>query len=67
MQAEQETCSREEGLFDMLNNNYWPQHIEFIKSLQYCKLSRKSSENAEEWMGRLRKAVAECNYKEIGD
>ena len=25
----------------------------------------KSSENTEEWMGKLRIAVAECNYKEI--
>ena len=36
-----------------------------IKSLQLCKLSKQSEENAEEWMGRLRLAATECNYKEI--
>ena len=64
MQAEQEMCSMVEGKFDSINNIYWPQHNETIKSLQFCKLSRKSSESAEERMGRLRIAVAECNYKE---
>ena len=42
-----------------------PQYNETIKSLQFCKLIRQSNENVEEWMGRLRTAVVECNYKEI--
>ena len=37
-----------------------------IKSPQFHKLSRQSGENTEEWMGRLRLAAIECNYKEIG-
>ena len=28
-------------------------------------LSRQMKENAEEWMGRLRLAVVECNYSEV--
>ena len=27
-------------------------------------MSRQNGENGEEWMGRLRIAVAQCNYKE---
>ena len=50
--------------FDILNN-FYQQHNETIKSIQCCKLSREDGEDAEEWIGRLRIAVAECNYKEI--
>ena len=50
-----------EGLFDALINKFHPQHDETIEAIQYCKL-RQSSENAEEWMGRHRIAVAECIY-----
>ena len=41
------------------------QYNETIKSLQFCKLIRKSNDSAEEWMCRLRTAVVKCNYKEI--
>ena len=36
-----------------------------IKSLQFHKLARKWDKNAEEWLGRLRMAATECNYKVI--
>ena len=54
-----------EGVFDTINNKFWPQHSETIKPLLYCKISRKSSENAEELKGRFRISAAEYNYKEI--
>ena len=41
-----------------------PQFNETIKSLQFHKLSRQNFENAEEWMGRLRLAAVDYNYKE---
>ena len=52
-------------LFHTLNSKFKPQYNEKIKSLQFCKLVRQSTENAKEWMCRLRIATAECNYKEI--
>ena len=36
-----------------------------VKLLQFRKLYRFEGESAEEWMGRLCMAVAECNYKEV--
>ena len=36
-----------------------------IKSLQFHRLVRQMSENAEEWVGRLGLAAVECNYKEL--
>ena len=36
-----------------------------IKSLKFCKLSRKIGENAEEWIGRLWLSAIEYNYKEL--
>ena len=35
-----------------------------ILSLQYCKLIRKQSESAEEWMPHVRIKANECKYKE---
>ena len=57
-------CNRLEGLLDILNNKFQLQH-KTIKSLQYCKLCRQAGKIAEEWVGRLRIAVGECNYKEL--
>ena len=54
-----------EGLSTTLNNKFKPQYNETIKSLHFCKLGRRMNENAEEWLGRLRLAAVECNYKEI--
>ena len=62
---EQERCNTMEGFFKTLNNNFKPQNNETIKSLQFHKLDRQTTENAEEWMGRFRLAAIECNYKEI--
>ena len=45
-QAEQEIYNTVEGLFDTSNNKFYPQHSVTIKFLQYCKLSRQTSENA---------------------
>ena len=64
MQAENETCNEEEGLFEILNNKFRPQYSETIKSPQFCKLVRQHNASAEEWMGRLRIASIKCNYKE---
>ena len=61
-QMEQERCNTMEGLFTTFNNKFKPQLKKTIKSLQFCKLSRQTKENAEEWMGRLRFAAVECNY-----
>ena len=36
-----------------------------MTSKQFYKLGRKMNENAEEWMGKLKLAAVECNYKEI--
>ena len=46
-------------------NKFRPQFNEMTKSLQFCKLSKQTGENAGEWMGRLRLAATECSYKEI--
>ena len=64
-QAEQEVWNTQEGLFETLSNKFRPQHNETIKSCHYCKLTIQNSENAGEWMGRLRIAATECNYQEI--
>ena len=42
-----------------------PQFNETIKSLPFCKLRRQTKENAKEWIGRLRLAAVECNYKDV--
>ena len=64
-EAEKQACSTLQGLFDTLAKKFRPQFNETIKSLQFRKLYRFEGESAEEWMGRLYVAVAECNYKEI--
>ena len=35
---------------------------ETVKSLQFCKLTRHKSGNAEDWIKRLRIVAKECNY-----
>ena len=62
---EKVTCNKLEGLFDTLTNKFRPQFNETIKSLQFRKLCRNDGKNMEEWMGRLRVAVIECNYQEV--
>ena len=64
-QMEKEKCNITEGLFTTFNNEFKPQFNENIKSLQLCMLSWQTKENAEEWMGRLRLAVVECNYRDV--
>ena len=49
----------------MLATKFRPLFNETIKSLQFRKLCRFKVESAEEWMGRLCVAVAECNYREV--
>ena len=64
---------RQEGITLLRKSNrsrklaakFKPQFNETIKSLQFRKLYRFEGESTEEWMGRLRIVVAECNYKEI--
>ena len=64
-QVETEKCITIEGLFKTLTNKFRPQFNEIMKALQFHKLSKQCGENPEEWMGRLRLAAIECNYKEI--
>ena len=64
-EAEKCACDTLRGLFDTLSAKFKPQFNETIKSLQFRILYRFEGESTEEWMGRLRIAVAECNYKEI--
>ena len=53
------------GLFDTLSAKFQPQFNETIKLLQFRKLCRVEDESAEEWMGSLCMAAAECGYKEV--
>ena len=62
---EKEACSTLEGLFNMLAAKFKPQYKETVKSLQFRKIYKLENESADEWMGRLHVAVAECNYKEL--
>ena len=39
--------------------------MKMVKSLQFRKLYRLENESADEWMGRLHVAAAECNYREL--
>ena len=64
MEAKKEACKTFHGLFRLLRKNLIPQHNETILSFQYCKLSRKCEETAEEWMEKLNVKAAECNYTE---
>ena len=64
-EAEKHTCNTLQGLFDTLSTKFKPQFNETIKLLQFRKLYRFKGKSTEEWMGKLRIAVAECNYKEI--
>ena len=63
--AEKHTCNNLQGLFDTLATKFKPQFNETIRSLQFRKLYRFEGENAEEWMGRLCMAVAECSDREV--
>ena len=62
---EKQACSTFQGLIDTLAKKFRPQYNETIKSLQFRQLCRHDGENAKEWMGRLRAAAPECNYKEL--
>ena len=65
MQAEQRACNEAEGLFEILNNKFRLHYSEKMKSLQFHKPVRQHNESAEEWIGKLRIAAIECNYKEV--
>ena len=41
-----------------------PQHYEIILLTQWCKLKREEKNDAKEWMGCLRLAACECEYRE---
>ena len=64
-EVEKQACGTLQGLIDTLAKKFMPQYNETIKSLQFRQLCRHDGENIEEWMGRLRVVVAECNYKEL--
>ena len=64
-EGEKEACNTLQGLFDTLASKFRLQFNETIKSLQFRKLYRFKGKCAEEWMGRLHVAVAECNCREI--
>ena len=64
-EVEKEACNTIQGLFDTLAEKFRPQFNETIKSLQFRKLYRFEGKSAEEWIGRLCMAVAECNYRDL--
>ena len=64
-EGEKEACNALQGLFNTLAAKFRLQFNETIKLLQFRKLYRFKGKSAEEWMGRLCVAVAECNYREI--
>ena len=47
-----------------ISEKFKPYHDEFILSLQYCLLKRKSHESTQEGMGRLCIMTADSKYKE---
>ena len=51
-------------LFELLSEKIRPQQNRTILSLQYCKLIREQSQNADEWMGHIRMKANTCQYKE---
>ena len=63
--GEKQACNTLQGLFNTLAAKLRPQFNETIKSLQFRKLCRFEGKSAEEWMGRLCIAVAECSYGEV--
>ena len=64
-EAEEWECDTLQGLFDTLSAKFKPHFNETIKSLQFRKLYKFEGKSAEEWMGRLWVAAAECNYREL--
>ena len=64
-ETEKQACNTLQGLFDTLATKFWPQFKKTIKLLQFRKLCRSENESAEEWMGWLWMAAAECGYKEV--
>ena len=65
MANEKEACNILEVLFDMLATKFKPQYNKTVKFLQFRKLYRLENESADEWIGRLCVAAAECNYREL--
>ena len=64
-EGEKQACDTLQGLCDTLATKFRPQFNETIKLLQFRKLCRFKGKSAEEWMGRLCIAVAECSYREV--
>ena len=60
--AKQEACNAAEDIFETCNKNLNISIMRQSNPSKYCKLNRHKSENAEEWMGRLRIAITECKY-----
>ena len=61
---EQGRCKTSVVLFGVLSEKFKPWHNETLLPLQYCKLIRQESVNAEEWMDCLKIRANECEYKE---
>ena len=51
--VEKEAWQSTTGLFNVLKEQFRPEHNEMILSLQYCELHRKKKEPAQVWIGRL--------------
>ena len=64
-ETEKERCNSTEGLFTTFNNKFKPKFNKITKSLQVHKFNRQAKENTGEWMGKLRLAAVECNYREV--
>ena len=64
-EAEKQACNTPQGIFNTLATKLWPQFNVTIKLLQFRKLCKSENVSAEEWMGWLWMAAAECGYKEV--
>ena len=57
-------CKTAKRLFSMLSHKFKPFHNRIVLSLQELKLKIKSHESTQEWMGRLQRMAADCDYNE---
>ena len=64
-EVEKQACNTLQALFNTLAPKFKPQFNETIKSLQFRKLHSFEGKSAEEQMGRLPMAAADCSYREV--
>ena len=62
--GEEEKCKTTKELFPVLSYRFKPHQNCTIMSLQCKNLQRKGNESKHEWMSRMYRNVAECEYRE---